>query len=160
MTKKYLLIFLLVGMGLVCKSPNSFALQSGGVVPGDLATGEEQPLPELLVDVTLTAQCIGGLKGWSPSLTTVNLRNHMGKPVLIKIYNSLPIAQGIRFSENLTFAVPTTLKLPTKYIVNPGETKIIGLPISDLTFITADNKITFDSHTDSKMLGGQIVFAP
>lgn len=153
--KKYFLIFLLVGMGLVFKNLDTFALQSGGVEIVAFPTG----LEEFQVDVTLTARCLGGLKVWAPSLATVNLNNHLGKPVIIKITNSLPIAQGIRFSMDLAFAGPTPLHVPLKWIVNPGDTKYLGIPISDLTFVTADNKITFDSHTDSKMLGGQIVFA-
>lgn len=118
MTKKYFLIFLLLGISLVLKSPETFALQSGGVEIGDLETGSVigQPFKTLDVDFTVTALCVGGQKAWYPPLIVLDLRTEgtggrAGRPIVIRAINTLPIPQGLTLSADSAFAGPTSLNV-------------------------------------------------
>jgi len=158
MNKKYLFIFILLGMVLNFRNPNTFALQSGGVEIGDLGTGSVvgQPFIELDVDVNLTAICVGGHKIWHPPISSLDLSSKpINSPVLIKVTNHLPIAQGLNLFEDAAVVGPNTVKV--RITVNPGDSMYIGIPRSDLAFVTGGRVFKYDSHTDSKMLGGQLV---
>ena len=154
--------------GLVCcamialLNVEASALQSGGVEIGDLDTGSVvgQPFKELSVDVELIALCVGGQKAWYPPTSILDLQvqgtgGRPGHPVLIKLTNMLPLRVGFRLSADSAFAGPTLLNVGLT--LNPGETKYIGIPISDLTYVTATGLIPYGSHIDHRMVGGQLL---
>ena len=163
MTKKIFLIaicFSVVVFGMT-PSPSS-ALQSGGVEIGDLETGSVAGLgfETLEVDLTITALCVGGQKAWYPPTSVLDLRDEgtggrASRPILIKLVNTLPLPQGFTFSADSAFAGPTSLTV--RLVVNPGETRYVGIPISDFTYVTAGNLVTYGSHLDPSMLGGQFL---
>ncbi len=161
MSKKLPLI-LICFWAISFMSTNAFALQSGGVEIGELETGSVvgQPFKRLEVDVELTALCVGGQKAWYPPMSVLDLRPQgtgarPGRPVLIRVTNQLHLPQGLSFSADSPFAGPTSLSVGL--IVKPGESKYIGIPISDLTYITVNQVVDYISHTDSRMLGGQLL---
>lgn len=120
----------------------ALALQAGGAVVGDLETGSVigQPFSTLDVDLEYLAVMIGGKKAWYPGTAILDLRNQgtlgrRGQPVLIKVTNTLEGEHGFSLSADSAFAGPTSLQVKT--VLKPGETKYIGIPMVDLTFVTA-----------------------
>ncbi len=133
-----LLSFILVAAG----SSVALALQSGGFTTGDLETGSVvgQPFKHLDVDLEYTALMLGGKKAWYPGTAILDLRNQgtlgrRGQPILIKVTNALDGDHGFSLSADSAFAGPTSMQV--KIVVKAGETKYIGIPMSDLTFVTA-----------------------
>jgi len=140
----------------------SLALQSGGVYVGGLETGSVigQMFTRLNVHGTFTAKCVDGLKKWQSSISSLDLGSTTtGAPVIFKVRNLLPFAQGLRLSVNSTFAGPFSLL--GQLWVNPGQSMFISIPIigltTDLTFVTTAKVIRYDSQTDSAMLGGDLL---
>lgn len=161
--KNFLRVFV---FGSICLSgflgPQAYALQSGGVEFGDFSTGTVvgQPFRTLEVDLEITALCVGGQKAWYPPVSVLNLQTQgtggrSGRPVLIKVRNALPLRVGFYLSADSAFAGPTSMTI--RLILNPGETKYVGIPLSDLTYVTVSNVNHYGSHTDHRMLGGQIL---
>lgn len=139
---KVLLSVLLSLMLVAAGSSVALALQSGGFTVGDLETGSVvgQPFKSLDVDLEFTALMIGGKKAWYPGTSILDLRNQgtlgrRGQPVLIKVTNALDGEHGFSLSADSAFAGPTSMQV--KITLKPGETKYIGIPMSDLTFVTA-----------------------
>ncbi len=124
----------------------ALALQSGGVEFGDLATGSVvgQPFTSLNVDLEYTALELGGKKAWYPGTAILDLRNagtgaRPMSPVLIKVTNTLGSDHGFDMSADSPFAAPTSMHI--KIVVKAGETKYIGIPLSDLTYVTAPGSL-------------------
>ena len=44
-----------------------------------------------------------------------------------------------------------------KTVVKPGETKYIGIPISDLTYVTANNVLKYKCQIHGAHLGGTLL---
>lgn len=157
MHRKVLLIVLCVAV-LALMGSSSFALQSGGVEIGDLATGSVvgQSFKELDVDVALNAlENVGGKQVWYPATSILNLRGRAGRPVVIRVTNNTAKEHGFHLSADARFAGPTSMNV--KLVLKPGETKYIGIPTSDLTYVTAGSVLKYLSHTDSNMVGGQLL---
>ena len=139
---KVLLSVLLTLILVATGSSVAFALQSGGYSVGDLATGSVvgQPFSSLDVDLEFTALDIGGKKVWYPGTAVLDLRNsgtmgRRGQPVLFKVTNNTKAEHGFSFSADSRSAGPTSLQV--KITVPAGGTKYIGIPMSDLTYVTA-----------------------
>ncbi len=133
-----LLSFILVAVG----SSAAFAFQAGGFTVGDLETGSVigQSFKSLDVDLEYTAVLLGGKKAWYPGTAVLDLRNQgtlgrRGQPVLIKVTNTLDGEHGFSLSADSAFAAPTSMQV--NIIVKPGETKYIGIPMVDMTYVTA-----------------------
>ena len=159
---KVLLSVLLSLILVAAGSSVAFALQSGGAEIGDLETGSVvgQPFKELDVDLTITAMKIGGKKVWYPPTSILNLTasgtgGRAGRPVLIKVVNSLDSEHGFDLNADSAFAGPTSLHV--KIVLKPGETKYIGIPISDLTYVTASNVLNYKCQLHNAHLGGQLL---
>ena len=140
----------------------AFALQSGGAVVGDLETGSVigQPFSTLDVDLEYTALQVGGKKVWYPGTTILDLRNQgtlgrRGQPILIKVTNALDGDHGFSLSADSAFAGPTSLQVKT--VLKAGETKYIGIPMSDLTFVTAPRALKAKCHLHAAHLGSDLV---
>ena len=140
----------------------ALALQSGGVEIGDLATGSVvgQPFKELDVDLAFTAANVAGSDGWYPSVAVLNLVNQgtgarAGRPVLIKVTNGLKSDYTFHLSADSAFAGPTSMT--AKVTLKPGETKYIGIPTSDLTYVTASNMLTYSNPTANGDRKGQML---
>ena len=137
---------------------SAVALQSGGVEIGDLETGSVvgQPFKELTVDVALQAlDNVGGKQVWYPPTSILNLKGRAGRPVVLKVTNSSKEEQGFSLSADSRFAGPTSMNIKTT--LKPGETKYIGIPTSDLTYVTAAGILKYKSHTNADVLGGDLV---
>ncbi len=153
-----LLSFILVATG----SSVALALQSGGVEVGDLASGSVvgQPFKTLDVDVSFIAMEIGGKKVWYPptailDLTSQGTGGRAGRPVLLKVTNSLDSVHGFDLNADSAFAGPTSMHV--KITLEPGETKYIGIPVSDLTYVTASNTLQYKCQLHGAHVGGTLL---
>lgn len=149
--------FILVAAG----SSVALAFQAGGAVVGDLATGSVigQPFTTLDVDLEFTALSIGGKKAWYPGTAILDLRNQgtlgrRGQPVLIKVTNALDGEHGFTLSADSAFAGPTSLQVAIT--LKPGETKYIGIPMVDLTFVTAPRNMKVKCQLHAAHLGSHL----
>ncbi len=140
----------------------ALALQSGGAMVGDLETGSivGQPFTSLDVDLEYTALMIGGKKAWYPGTAILDLRNQgtggrRGQPVLIKVTNALDGDHGFNLSADSAFAGPTSLQV--KIVLKAGETKYIGVPMSDLTYVTASGNLKVKCQLHAAHLGSNLV---
>ncbi len=159
---KVLLSFILSFMLVATGSSVAFALQSGGAMIGDLETGSVvgQPFKSLDVDLEFTALKIGGKKTWYPGTSILDLRNQgtggrRGQPILIKVTNALDGVHGFSFSADSAFAGPTSLQV--KITLKPGETKYVGIPMSDLTYVTAPGNMRVKCHLHKAHLGSHLL---
>lgn len=150
-------VFLIFGM-----TGSAFALQSGGVEIGDLETGSVvgQPFKELDVDMAFTAMKIGSKQGWFPPTAVLSLMaqgtgSRAGRPVLLQVTNTLGSDYTFHLSADSAFAGPTSLT--AKLTLKPGETKYIGIPTSDLTYVTANNLLNYTNPSAGNDLGGQLL---
>ncbi|HSE59031.1 MAG TPA: hypothetical protein VLA99_10050 [Nitrospiraceae bacterium] len=157
MGKQVLAIF--IGLMMVLVGVNgAYALQAGGVEIGDLETGSVvgQPFKELPVDLTFTAlENIGGKKAWYPPVAILNLVGRAGTPVVIKVINESQGEHGFSLAAEENISAPTTLNV--KLVLKPGETKYIGIPTSDLTYVTAGSVLTYKCQLHPTHLGGQLL---
>ena len=159
---KVLLSVLLALILVAAGSSVALALQSGGAMVGDLATGSivGQPFTSLDVDLEYTALMIGGKKAWYPGTAILDLRNQgtggrRGQPVLIKVTNALDGDHGFNLSADSAFAGPTSLQV--KIVLKAGETKYIGVPMSDLTYVTASGNLKVKCQLHAAHLGSNLV---
>ncbi len=148
--------------GLLCVGSPVLALQSGGVEIGDLETGSVtgQLFKRLDVDLAFTAMQIAGKNVWSPptailSLVASGTGGRAGRPVLFQVTNTLTSDYTFHLSADSAMAGPTSLN--TSLVVKPGETKYIGIPTSDLTYITANNLLIYGNPADKGGLSGQLL---
>lgn len=154
---------LCLGVSLIFGLTSStFALQSGGVEIGDLDTGSVvgQPFKELDVDIALTAMKVGSKQGWYPPTAVLNLvaqgtGGRTGRPVLLQVTNTLGSDYTFHLSADSAFAGPTSMT--AKVTLKPGETKYIGIPTSDLTYVTANNVLNYTNPSASGDLTGQLL---
>jgi len=159
---KVLLSVLLSLILVAAGSSVSFALQSGGVEYGNLETGSVVGIPfkEMDVDLTFIAMMVGGKKVWYPPTAILDLTNQgtggrAGMPVLIKVTNDLDGEHGFDLNADSPFAGPTSMHV--KLTLKPGETKYIGIPISDLSYVTANGLLNYKCQLHSAHLGGQLL---
>jgi hypothetical protein len=159
---KVLLSVLLSAVLIAAGSSVALALQSGGVEVGDLETGSVvgQPFKTLDVDLEFNAIEIGGKKVWYPPTSILNLVN-VGtgarplSPVLIKVTNNLKAEHGFNLSADSAYAAPTSMNI--KIVLKPGETKYIGIPISDLSYVTANSILKYKCQLHGAHLGGTLM---
>lgn len=157
------LLSVLLSLGLVAAgSTAAFALQSGGVEIGDLETGSVvgTPFKALDVDIVLNAVEMGGQKVWYPPTAILNLVSgatggRAGRPVLLKVTNNLDKEHGFELSADSAFAGPTSMHI--KLVLAPGETKYIGIPTSDLTYVTSNNLLHYQCHLHPAHIGGALL---
>jgi len=159
---KVLLSVLLSAVLIAAGSSVALALQSGGVAYGDLETGSVSGIPfnKLDVDVDLYAINIGGKKVWYPPVSVLNLvagatGGRAFRPVLIRVTNNMDSEHGFQLSADSAYAGPTSMQIKTT--LKPGETKYIGIPISDLTYVTANNTLRYSCQLHKAHLGGTLM---
>ena len=133
---KVLLSVLLSLIIVAAGSSVALALQSGGVEIGDLETVWYPPTGIL----NLVSSGTGG-RG--------------GRPVLLKVTNNLDGEHGFDLNADSAFAGPTSMHV--KITLKPGETKYIGIPTSDLTYVTSSNVMNYKCHLHESHLGGQLL---
>jgi hypothetical protein len=108
----------------------------------------------------LNAIEIAGKKVWYPPTAILNLVSsgtggRGGTPVLLKVTNNMDKEHGFDLSADSAFAGPTSMHI--KIVVGPGETKYIGIPISDLTYVTSNNLLNYKCQLHAAHLGGQLL---
>ncbi len=136
----------------------AMALQSGGYEVGDLKTGSVvgQPFSKLDVDADLYAlENVGGKGLWYPPVALLNMKQRAGSPVVIRVTNNTGAEHGFDLSADSAYAAPTSLHV--KIVLKPGETKYIGIPVSDLTYVTAAGILKYKCQLHKAHLGGQLV---
>ncbi|MCA9471442.1 MAG: hypothetical protein MRJ96_01605 [Nitrospirales bacterium] len=153
-----LLSLVLVAAG----STAALALQSGGVEIGDLESGSVvgQSFRALDVDLEFIAMEVGGKKVWYPPTAVLNLTRsgtgaRGGRPILIKVTNNLDGEHGFDLSASSAHSGPWSMH--AQVVLKPGETKYIGIPISDLTYVTSSNTLQYKCQLHDAHLGGQLL---
>ena len=159
---KVLLSVLLSLFLIAAGSSVALALQSGGVEYGDLETGSVvgQPFKALDVDLTFTIMMVGGKKVIYPPTSILDLTNQgtgarAGRPVLLKVTNTLDTDHGFDLSADSAMAGPTSMHV--KIVLKPGETRYIGIPLSDLTYVTASSNMQYKCQLHGAHIGGQLL---
>lgn len=159
---RVLLSGLLSAVLIAAGSSTALALQSGGVEIGDLETGSVvgQPFKSMDVDLEFNALEIGGKKVWYPPTQVLNLVNsgtggRPASPVLLKVTNNLDKEHGFELSADSAFAAPTSMHI--KVTLAPGETKYIGIPMSDLTYVTANSVLKYKCQLHAAHVGGTLL---
>jgi hypothetical protein len=135
----------------------SLAHHAGGVEVGDLDTGSVvgQPFRELPVDADLIALEAGEIKMWYPSLTILDLKVRPGRPVVLKITNKTAVDRGFLMTADGAFEAPTVLK--AQVVLKPGETRYIGVPLSDLLYATQGSTLIYRDHINPGAAGGKLL---
>lgn len=159
---RVLLSVLLSAVLIAAGSSTVWALQSGGVETGDLATGSVvgQPFKTMDVDLVFNAMEIGGKKVWYPPTAILNLRNQGTggrpmSPVLLKLTNNLSSDHGFRLSTVTSNVDPTAMDI--NVVLKPGETRYIGIPISDLTYVTTSGVLKYGCQLHGGHIGGTLL---
>ena len=159
---KVLLSVLLSAVLIAASSTAALALQSGGVAYGDLETGRVSGIGfnTLDVDLEFTIMEIGGKKVIYPptsilSLVTGGTGGRAHTPVLLKVTNSTKSEHGFDLSADSPYAAPTSMHIKT--VVKPGETTYIGIPISDLSYVTANSILKYKCQLHAGHLGGTLM---
>jgi hypothetical protein len=133
------------------------AHHAGGVEVGDLESGAVvgQPFKELSVDADLVAIEAGGLKIWYPDMTILDLKVRTGRPVVLKVTNKTSVERGFLMTADGAFEAPTVLK--AQVVLKPGETKYIGVPISDLLYATQGSTLVYRDQLNPGSAGGKLL---
>ena len=159
---RVLLSVLLSAVLMVAGSSAALALQSGGVAYGDLDSGRVSGIDfnKLDVDLEYTIMEIGGKKVIYPPTSILNLVTsgtgaRAFRPVLIKVTNATGAKHGFELSADSAFAAPTSMHIKTT--VEPGKTQYIGIPISDLTYVTANSVLKYKCQLHGAHLGGTLL---
>ncbi len=159
---RVLLSVLLSAVLIAAGSSAAFALQSGGVEIGDLETGSVvgQPFKTMNVDLEFNIMELGGKKVIYPPVQILNLISggtggRALSPVLLKVTNNLDKEHGFNLSADSAFAAPTSMNI--KIVLKPGETKYIGIPISDLSYVTANSVLNYGCQLHAGHLGGTLM---
>jgi len=147
----------LFSVGIIAAGASAaHALQAGGVEYGDLETGSVvgQPFKELKVDASFYAIELGNMKVWYPPTTVIDFKSRPGAPVLLKVTNNATAEHGFHLTAAVNQSAPTVLD--TKLVLQPGETKYIGVPTSDL-FYAAGNVLEYRCHLHPGHVGGKLL---
>ncbi len=142
---------------VVAGASAAFALQAGGVEIGDMETGSVvgQPFKELDVDGQLFAVEIGALKTWYPPVMVIDFKVRPGRPVLLKVTNNSTSEHGFQMTDAVNAGSPFVIN--AEVVLKPGETKVIGIPTSDLFYATQGNTLTYRCHLHPAHVGGKIL---
>jgi len=148
---------IMASIGITMLAAAAEAHQAGGVEVGDLETGSVvgQPFKELDVDLEIYATEVGSLKVLYPPTTVLDLKVRPGAPVVIKVTNKSTVDRGFLMTADGTQAAPTVLK--AQVVLKPGESKYIGVPLSDLMYATVGNTLTYRDHLNPKDPGGKLI---
>jgi hypothetical protein len=135
----------------------AWALQAGGVEIGDLETGSVvgQPFKELPVDLEIYTTEVSNLKILYPPVSVLDLRVRPGTPVVIKVVNKSSMERGFLMTDMTNGATPTVLR--AQVVLKPGETKYVGVPLSDLLYATQGNTLIYGDLLNPKDPGGKLV---
>src|SRR5574339_426836 len=142
---------------VVAGASAAFALQAGGVEIGDMETGSVvgQPFKELEVDAQLFAIEIGNMKTWYPPVTVIDFKVRPGRPVILKVTNNSTAEHGFQMTDAPNAGSPFVMK--AEVVLKPGETKVIGIPTSDLFYATQGNTLNYRCHLHAAHVGGKLL---
>jgi hypothetical protein len=135
----------------------AWAHQAGGVEVGDIDTGSVvgQPFKELPVDLEIYATDVGNLKILYPPVSVLDLKVRPGQPVVIKVTNKSSSERGFLMTDTTNGATPTVLRAEVK--LKRGESKYVGVPLSDLLYATQGNTLVYADPLYPKEPGGKLV---
>ena len=154
-----MIVAILFGLVIIAGgAASSVAHHAGGVEIGDLDTGSVvgQAFKELPVDAEIQAIEIGNMKAWYPPTTIVDFKGRTGgNPVVLKVTNTTSVEHGFFMTADAAFEAPSVLKI--KLVLKPGETKYIGIPISDLFYATTGSTFVYNCHLHPGHVGGKFV---
>ena len=159
---RVLLSVLLSAVLIAAGSSTAWALQSGGVEIGDLETGSVvgQHFNKMNVDLEFNIIEIGGKKVIYPPTSILSLKNsgtggRAMSPVLLKVTNNLSTEHGFRLSTATSGSDPWAMDI--NLVLKPGETKYIGIPMSDLTYVTTSGTLKYGCQLHGAHIGGTLV---
>ncbi len=159
---RVLLSVLLSAVLIAAGSSSVWALQSGGVEIGDLETGSVvgQHFKHMNVDLEFNIMELGGKKVIYPPTAILNLISsgtggRAQAPVLIKVTNNLSGDHGFQLGSDTKRDDPWAMDI--KLVLKPGETKYIGIPMSDLTYVTTNGVLDYSCQLHGAHLGGTLV---
>ena len=155
-----MLVAVFFGLIVMAGASAAFAHQSGGVEVGDLATGSVAGIAfkELDVDAELFALELGrqvAKKVWYPPTTIIDFKVRPGRPLLIKVTNDSTGEHGFFLSAAENQSAPTVLK--AQIVLKPGETKYLGIPVSDFLYATSGNVLYYRCHLHPAHVGGRLL---
>jgi hypothetical protein len=75
--------------------------------------------------------------------------------VLIKVTNKSAVDRGFLMTADGAQAAPTVLR--AQIVLKPGETKYLGVPLSDLLYATTVNTLVYRDQLNPKDPGGKLV---
>lgn len=147
----------IVFCAVAAAAPGAWALQAGGVEIGDLDTGSVvgQPFKELPVDLEIYATDVGNLKILYPPVSILDLKIRPGRPVVIKVTNRSSAERGFLMTDATNDATPTVLRAEVR--LKPGESKYVGVPLSDLLYATQGNTLQYADPLNPREPGGKLV---
>jgi hypothetical protein len=152
-------VLVLVAVGFVFLLGNgsvTVAHHAGGVEVGDEnGSVVGQPFKELPVDADLSAIEVGGLKMWYPPVTILDLKVRPGRPVVLKVTNKSSVERGFLMTADGAFEAPTVLK--AQVVLKPGESRYIGVPLSDLLYATSGSTFVYRDHLNPRDAGGKLL---
>lgn len=115
-----------------------------------------QPFREIPVDLEFQVlEGVGGKSVWYPPVAILKMVGRAGTPVLLKVSNGTKTEQSFGLAAEENISAPTTLNV--KLTLKPGETKYVGIPTSDLTYVTAGSVLRYHSLNDKNVIGGQLL---
>ena len=154
-----MLVAVFFGLIVMAGASAAFAHQSGGVEVGDLEKGSVAGIAfkELDVDAELHALELGASqkKVWYPPTTVVDFKVRPGRPFLLKVTNDSTSEHGFFLTADQNQAAPTVLKV--KIVLKPGETKYLGIPVSDLFYATSGTVLYYSCHLHPGHIGGRLL---
>jgi hypothetical protein len=135
---------------------SGLAHQAGGVEVGDEGGSVVgQPFKELPVDTELYAIEVGNMKVWYPPVMILDLKARSGHPVVIKITNKSSVERGFLMTTDGAFEAPTVLR--AQVVLKPGESKYVGVPISDLLYATQGSTLVYRDQLNPGQPGGKLL---
>jgi hypothetical protein len=114
-----------------------------------------QSFKELPVDLEIYAAEVGSLKVLYPPVSVLDLKVRPGTPVVIKVTNRSSMERGFLMTDITNGATPTVLR--AQVTLKPGESKYVGVPLSDLLYATQGNTLVYGDPLNPKEPGGKLV---
>jgi hypothetical protein len=92
---------------------------------------------------------------WYPPVTILDLKVRPGRPVVLKVTNKSSVERGFLMTADGAFEAPTVLK--AQVVLRPGESRYIGIPLSDLLYATSGSTFVYRDHLNPKEAGGKLL---
>lgn len=125
-----------------------------GIIVGSLESGSVvgQSFKSLVIDAELVVVDFEGGKAWFPNAIFLSPKRGQ-RPVLLKVSNQTRSLYKFTLSEDPTFSSAVAIRADVE--LDPGESKYIGIPASDLSYVSQGSTLTIKSNDG---IDGQVKF--